>query len=76
MNEWQYEIERSQDDEPRKDILCYCPRIDGQVLLLDGRCFSPNRGPICCACAFDTDQILVKLILLMCEILEARDKFA
>jgi hypothetical protein len=72
MTELQFESLKDQDEQPREDLDAYCPRIDKEILLLDGRCFSPDRGPICCACAFDTDQILVKLILIMSEILTER----
>jgi len=74
MSELQYEREKDQDDEPRKDILCYCPRVDSEILLLDGRCFCLSRGPACSGCVFDVDRIYVKLILIMCEILEERGK--
>ena len=73
MSECQQERrEKDQDEEPRKDILCYCPRVDVEILLLDGRCFSASRGPVCSGCVFDVDKIRVKLILVMSEILEAR----
>lgn len=72
MSQLQYEREKDQDEEPRKDIVCYCPRVDAEILLLDGRCFSTSRGPVCSGCVFDVDRIYVKLILVMSEILEAR----
>jgi hypothetical protein len=74
MNECQQAIEKDQDEEPRKDILCYCPRVDKEILLLDSRCFSPNRGPVCSGCVFDVDRIYVKLMLLLCEILQSSGK--
>lgn len=72
MTELQFEGQKDQEEEPRRDLVCYCPRVDAEILLLDGRCFSPERGPVCSGCVFDLDQIQVKLILIMSEISEER----
>jgi hypothetical protein len=72
MSELQFETEKDQEEEPRRDLVCYCPRVDSEVLILDSRCFSKNRTRVCFGCVFDASRIEVRLILIMCEILEER----
>jgi hypothetical protein len=72
MNRWQH---RKQDDEDEGRQDCqtlYCPRRGVGILLVSSRCFYDKRGPDCQGCIFDQDLIYVKLILIMCQILEER----
>jgi len=67
---------RSQDEETeaREDIEGYCPRIDGEVLVLSGCCFHRERPWSCWGCVFDRNFVHVKLTILLKELLESRGR--
>lgn len=76
MSEWRYEREKDEDEEiGRQDCFeGYCPRKDDKTVIISSRCFYHDRNRECDDCVFDQDPICVKLILIMCEILEERGK--
>jgi hypothetical protein len=54
----------------------WCPRKNDQVLIMSSTCFYSKRNQDCAGCVFDRNRISAKLVLLMCRVLEARDKLA
>lgn len=56
----------------RQDSDAYCPRVNQQVLILNSRCFYSGINETCRDCVYDVDHIKVRLMLLLCTILEER----
>lgn len=64
-----------QDEVGRQDCIeGYCPRKNDQVLIISSTCFYSKKDQSCEGCVFDRNRIFAKLILLMCRVLEERDK--
>jgi hypothetical protein len=63
-----------QDEEPeaRADVEEYCILLDRYVLVLDGTCFYRQRSAKCRFCILDQDSVKVKLIHVLCDMLEDR----
>lgn len=62
-----------QDEIGRQDCVeGWCPRQNAEVLIMSSTCFYHKRDVSCRGCVFDQDLVFVKLILIMCKILEER----
>jgi len=69
-NQLQTEEERDEQMDAQDCFDRCCPRKDACVVIFCSRCFYLGRDRNCAGCIFDVDQIYVKLILVMSEILE------
>lgn len=59
------------NEEPaRADLEVYCPLRSRYMLTVGGVCYSRSRDNNCHNCIFDKDQIGVKLLWELCDIIE------
>jgi hypothetical protein len=67
-----YSVRADSETEARGDSEEYCALLEPYVLLIGEVCFSRLRSARCVFCRYDQEDVKVRLIHVLCDMLEDR----